>query len=341
MKTIFIKNTYLNSPTINYIKLLGNISVNSNEDIKSDYVFFNEYEFNNSLDYCNKHNIDNKHASLINKYNSYQLYNKYNFSTASTIKPLQLTDIENLDDDTFFIKPVIGANSNKFFISESDLISQSFYTPIRKQSLIEILSLEDSTNFWTNQQNEHSGVLIQKYCSSLNNSLENPNHYIQNGFCNGSGQVIFSNPTLGIKSINKDFTVSLTSTTSSENLTNEVIILQQKITNMLTGEGIKNCIFSMQFFKYNNNFVPIDCNLRLPYGLIKVCNKNQEYKNYLKSCVEFTYDIVDNIPIIPNISSALTVYSNTLMNQIYAGSFVATGTTKEEALSNLQNLNDT
>jgi len=326
MKTIFIK--LLSSPTVNKIKALDSIAVNVDEKIKSDFIFFNEQHFDTNLKYCNLHNLNSNYKSLINKYTSYSIYNKYGFSTLPTIKPLQLLDIENYQSEKFFLKPVIGMGSNGFFLKEQNrrLISQAYYTPIAKQSVLDILSIEGS-NFWDAQQTEHDGIIIQKYVNVYDNSQIN--FYVQYGCINGQGNIFFCNPAIGTKTrINGEHRSTMTY--SPENMSNEILNIQSKIQDMVLGENIKNCLFNMQFMCVDNEYKPIDFNPRLGYQDIYICDQFPEL-GWGKSLIEYAYDITDTVPSRPQLSTAqLLIGKRAFLKKI------AHGQTKQEALDNLE-----
>jgi len=330
MKTIFIKdNTFVNSPTINLIKSLDSILVNSDESIKSNFIFLNEFDFNSCMDYSSRHNLPTNNFVLINKHSASQLYTKYNFSILPTIKPLQLSDVEDFDGNNFFIKPVIGRGGTFFStmlnINTNPLISQIFYKPISKQSTLEILSIQD-INFWNDQEDNNSGFIIQKYADVYENSQIN--HYIQYGCINGNGTVFFCNPALSSKIKINNIYCSLTSY-SSENLSDEILNIQSMIQDLVSGENIKNCLFNMQFLIVNGAYMPIDFNFRLGYQDIYINDQFPEL-NWGRSLIEYAYDIIDNTPVRPQISTAL--------NLKRTDKLIAHGQTKQEALDNLQNL---
>jgi len=329
MKTIFIK--FNQSPTINLIKSLSTISVNTDENIKSDYIFFNEHTFKGNLDYCIRHNLSSNYTSLINKHSSYELYNKYNFSTLPAIKPLHLSDVENFEGDKFFIKPVIGCGSNKYFHTHIKLLAQAYYIPINKQSILDILSIE-SSSLWDTQQKINEGFILQRYADVYENSQIN--WYVQYGSINGNGNVFFTNPVIGVK--NKHIS---TTSYSSENISDEILNIQTKIQDLISGENIKNCVFNMQFLKINGTYAPVDFNFRLGYHDIYIDNQFSEL-NWGRSLIEYAYDITDSIPVRPQISTAIILkYSSEL--SVIKDKIEAHGQTKQEALSNLQNLTNT
>jgi hypothetical protein len=325
MKTVFIPNIIIPSlgPTTSLISSI--LSVNNDENIKSDFVFINEKGYTKCLEYCLKHNLSFNYGPLTNKHTAYELFKKYNFSTVLTIKPLCLSDVESFEADNIFIKPVIGCNSNNFFDINPTLLSQAYYTPINKQSILDILGVE-SSNFWETQQNINGGFIFQKYADVYENSQIN--FYVQYGCINGNGTVFFCNPTLSSKIKINNIYCSLSSY-SSENLSDEILNIQSMIQNLVSGENIKNCLFNMQFLIVNGAYMPIDFNFRLGYQDIYINDQFPEL-NWGRSLIEYAYDIIDDTPVRPQISTA--------MNLKRIDKLIAHGQTKQEALDNLQNL---
>ena len=295
------------------------INLHSDISIGSDFVIFNEKSLQQFNDYCDVYSLPKNNAKLLDKFLVNTTYEKYGLSIPNTIKPTTVQDIQNINwGGDLIVKPVISSNGRGY---DSNPVSQISFKKITKKTLLEVIEID--SNFWTNQQTDKYYV-IQEFIEPT----ENAEHEILvlYGAINGAGDIYNAYPSLGNKLINSFGFSTTINSWCQENLTDEILNIQNKVNTMLVDEGVRNAFFNIQFIKKENNFVAHDFQYRFGYQELALSN-SFNHRDYLLDLIKFTFDMSDKKPVQPFV---------TAMKLSGAKTF-SSGSTKEEALAGLSN----
>jgi hypothetical protein len=295
------------------------INLHSNTSISSDFVIFNEKSLQQFNDYCDVYSIPKNNAKLLDKFLVNTIYQKYGLSIPNTVKPVTIQDIQNINwAGDLILKPVISYGGRGY---DSSSVSQISYKKITKQTLLEVIEMD--SNFWPNQQTDKH-YIIQEFIEPI----ENTNHevLILYGAINGAGDVYNANPSVGNKLINSFGFSTSVNTWCQENLTDEILNIQNKVNTMLVDEGVQNAFYNIQFIKKENNFVAHDFQYRFGYQELALSN-SFNHRDYLLDLIKFTFGMSDKKPVQPFVTAMKLSGVKTF----------SSGSTKEEALAGLSN----